>query len=495
MNTGGAAEYWLTRWLIQRSLAALYLVAFVVALNQFRPLLGERGLLPTPLFLSRVSFWNAPGLFQLYYSDRAAAVLAWIGALLSLGAVSGLSEMYGTPVSAAVWALLWLLYISFVNVGQTFYSFGWESLLLETGFLAIFLGAPHTAPPTVVIWLMRWVLFRLMFGAGLIKIRGDSCWRDLTCLAYHYETQPIPNALSWYFYRLPMWIHKVGVLFNHFVELVVPFGYLTPIPMVRYAAGALTIVFQGMLILSGNLSWLNYLTIVLALACFDDALLSHILPLKAALVAPRSPVHDVTLVGLALGVAALSIRPVVNMLSEQQLMNASFEPFHLVNTYGAFGSVSRERDEVVIEGTSDSTIGPATQWREYQFRAKPGDPNRRPVLVSPYHLRLDWLMWFAALSPQYAEPWLPRLAAKLLAGDAATLSLLASNPFPGDPPRQVRARMYRYRYTTAEEHRRTGAWWSRALVAEYLPPLSLSDSAFVGALERQGWETPALPKR
>lgn len=492
MDDVGADGYWLTRWCFQRSLAVVYLIGFVAAVNQFRPLLGERGLLPVPLFLQRVGFWDAPSLFFLHYSDRTAGVLAWAGIFLSLVAVTGFSERFGTPASATLWALLWGLYLSFVNVGQTFYAFGWESLLLETGFLAVFLGARHVAPPAIMMWLLRWVLFRLILGAGLIKLRGDPCWRDLTCLVYYYETQPIPNPLSWYFHQLPAPVHKAGVLFNHFVELIVPFGYLTPIASVRYVAGGFTILFQVILILSGNLSWLNYLTIVLAFSCFDDRLLSRLVPIRPAAMDPRARAHEVAVVALTLLVAVLSIQPTRNMLSPEQVMQASFNPFQLVNTYGAFGSVSQRRMEVILEGTDDETVTPSTQWKEYEFKVKPGSPKRRPAVLSPYHLRLDWLMWFAALSPYYGEPWILHLVAKLLEGDRATLGLLVNNPFPDRPPRFLRAQLYGYRFTNAEEKRRTGQWWSRTLVSEYLPPLSLSDPRFVEALRRHGWEDAVL---
>jgi len=487
MTGGQGADYWLTRWLLQRTLAVIYLVAFLVAVNQFRPLLGSHGLTPVPFFLQNVSVWRSPSLFFLHYSDGLATTLAWIGVACSFLAVAGLSERFGTPVSMAVWGLMWLLYLSFVNVGQTWYSFGWETLLLEAGFLAIFLGARNVAPPVVVIWLFRWLLFRLMFGAGLIKLRGDPCWRDLTCLIYHYQSQPIPNPLSWYFNRLPVVVDKAGVLFNHLAELVAPFGYLVPLRRVRYAAGIVTIVFQGVLILSGNLSWLNWLTIVIAISCFDDRALARVLPVHAGALAPLAFPHQLAVTALALLVAALSIKPVVNMLSPGQLMNASFEPLHLVNTYGAFGSISRQRFEVVLEGTADTVLTPATQWKEYQFKAKPGDLARRPPVVAPYHLRLDWLMWFAALSRDYADPWLLPLIARLLQNDKPTLGLIGANPFPDQAPAFIRARFYEYRFTTAEERRGTGLWWVRTLAGEYLPPLSLQRPGLLEALQSQGW--------
>jgi hypothetical protein len=481
------AAYWRTRWLLQRTLAGIYLVAFLVAVNQFGPLLGSHGLTPVPFYLQHVGFWNTPSLFFLYYSDGFAATFAWLGVVCSLLAIIGLSERFGTPVSMVVWGVMWLLYLSFVNVGQTWYAFGWETLLLECGFLAIFLGARHVTPPIVVIWLFRWVLFRLMFGAGLIKLRGDPCWRDLTCLVYHYQSQPMPNPLSWYFNTLPVGVDKVGVLFNHMVELVAPLGYLVPWRQVRYAAGAATILLQGMLIVSGNFSWLNWLTIVIAISCFDDRALSRVLPVRAGTIEPLGRAHQVTVTALAVLVGALSISPVLNLLSTGQLMNASFEPLHLVNTYGAFGSISRRRFEVVLEGTSDSVITPATQWKEYELKAKPGDLARRPPLVAPYHLRLDWLMWFAALSRDYADPWMLPLMARLLQNDKPTLGLMGTNPFPDRPPVFIRARLYEYRFTTADERRQTGDWWSRTLADEYLPPLSLREPGLLEALHSQGW--------
>jgi lipase maturation factor len=487
MMSAASSDYFLTRWLFQRALAGIYLVGFAAAVNQFRPLLGARGLLPVPAFLQRVSFWSSPSLFHAHYSDSSAMVLAWTGVALSVLALSGFSENFGTPVSMMVWGLMWLLYLSFVNVGQTWYSFGWESLLLETGFLAIFLGARNVATPVIVVWLLRWVLFRLMFGAGLIKLRGDACWGDLTCLIYHYQSQPMPNPLSWYFHWLPVRIHKLGVLFNHFTELVVPFGYLVPLPQVLYVAGAFTIAFQGTLILSGNLSWLNYLTIVVAISCFDDALLSRLIPISPGSLQPLSGPHQIAVIGLLAGVAILSIYPIRNMLSPGQKMNASFEPFHIVNTYGAFGSVSRERDEVILEGTTDETITPQTVWREYEFKGKPGDLKRRPPLVAPYHMRLDWLMWFAGIDPRYAEPWMLPLVGRLLQNDPAVLGLLRTNPFAGRPPRLIRGRLYRYEFTTADEKRATGAYWKRTLLGEYLSPISLDTPGLVERLERQGW--------
>jgi hypothetical protein len=377
-------------------------------------------------------------------------------------------------VSVAVWLAMWALYLSIVNVGQTFYGFGWETLLLEAGFLAILLGPAGTAPPILVLWLYRWLLFRVEFGAGLIKLRGDRCWRDLTCLEYHHETQPLPGPLSWFFHHLPRPLHRAEVLANHVTQLVVPFGLFAPQPVAGIAA-LVIVVTQAWLLVSGNFSWLNLITIVLATAALDGALLDAVLPVDPP-ATPAGPAgwQQAAVAALTFVVALLSIRPARNLLGRRQLMNASFDPLRLVNTYGAFGAITRVRREVVLEGTDDPAPGPATTWREYQCKAKPGDPRRRPRQVAPYHLRLDWLLWFAAMSPSSAHPWVARLVTRLLQHDPATRKLLGRpDPFPDHPPALVRARLYRYRFTTPAERRQTGAWWSRELVGEYLPPLRL----------------------
>ncbi|MBL1103814.1 lipase maturation factor family protein [Streptomyces sp. 5-8] len=458
---------WLSRLVFQRALAAVYLVAFLTAALQFRALLGERGMLPIPRFTARVRFRRAPSLFQLHYSDRFFAACAWAGCAASAALLAGAD--YALPLWAGIllWLVPWALYLSIVNVGQTWYAFGWESLLLETGFLAAFLGNDEVAPPVVVLFLLRWILFRVEFGAGLIKLRGDACWRKLTCLHYHHETQPMPGPLSWFFHHLPKPLHRVEVAANHVTQLVVPVLLFTPQPIAS-AAAALMIVTQLWLVLSGNFSWLNWITIVLALSA-----------LRLPTTAPPVPAAPLWYEALVLAVAALlvflSYHPVVNMISRRQVMNRSFDPLHLVNTYGAFGSVSRVRYEVVVEGTLDAAPREDSDWREYAFRGKPGDPRHWPRQFAPYHLRLDWLMWFAALSPGYAGEWFGGLVERLLENDRDTLRLLRGSPFPPDtPPRYVRARLFRYRYTSWRELRETGACWERTFVREYLPPTRLA---------------------
>ncbi len=468
---------WETRLLLQRGMAAIYFVAFLTVVNQFKPLLGERGLLPTGQFLEGVRFWDAPSLFHLGYSDRRLDVVAWTGLVVAGLALLGVTEAGSIWVSVGAWLLLWVLYLSLVNVGQNFFGFGWESMLLEAGFFTAFLGPSHTQPSVLPVLLLRWMLFRTELGAGLIKLRHDRCWRDLTCLYYHYETQPLPNPLSWYFHRLPKPMHRFAVLFSHFVQLVVPFGLFAPQPVASAAAG-LIIFHQLWLIVSGNYSWLNWLTAVLGIAGLSDGLLRGAQPLLAA----RPMGFEGVLWVVTAGTIALSIQPVMNLFSKNQLMNYSYNRFHLVNTYGAFGSVTKERHEIVIEGTSDAVVGPWTVWKEYGFRGKPGDLKRMPPQIAPYHLRLDWMIWFlpftVAVTPQGIrvrgyERWFLRFVQRLLKGDEAMLGLMRVNPFEGQAPKFVRAIFYRYRYTDARTRRETGAWWTREKLGMYLAEVSL----------------------
>ena len=323
-------------------------------------------------------------------------------------------------------------------------------------------------------WIYRWTLFRLMFGAGLIKIRGDACWRDLTCLDYYFETQPIPNGMSWYFHHLPRSVLHGGVAVNHVVELIVPFGFFLPQPLCGIA-GLITIAFQLTLIASGNLSWLNWLTIVLACTTLDNRWLSW-LPVSMPTLRVTPAAQRIAARTLAVVVAVLSIAPTLNMVSSEQVMNGSFNSLQIVNTYGAFGSVTRERYEIVIEGTDDENPGDKTVWREYEFKGKPGDPSKRPVQIAPYHLRIDWLMWFAAMSSARDYPWFPQLLRRLLEGDRAVVGLLAGNPFPERPPRWIRAQLYLYRFTTRAERAASGRWWQRELAGPYFPAVRLPPS-------------------
>jgi hypothetical protein len=481
-------DYDVAREVLQRGVAAVLAVAFFAVVRQWRPLLGERGLLPVATFVARTSWRDGPSVLRWRCSDGFVVGLGWCGVVLSVLLVVGLPQRGPWWVVMLAFLALWVGYLSVVNVGQRFYGFGWESLLCEVAFLVAFLGSSGdgAAPPLLVLLLARWCLFRVELGAGLIKIRGDRVWRDLTALYYHHETQPMPGPFSWHAHRLPRWWHRVEVAGNHVTQLVLPFALFLPQPFASVAGGVVVLT-QAWLVVTGNFAWLNWLTIVLGLGVVSDgawaALGSWLVPALGS-----GAVHDgaaptggppalavVVLAATAL-LVVLSVRPALNLVARRQLMNASFEPFRLVNAYGAFGSVSRRRDEVVLEGSTARSPGP-DDWVEYAFRGKPGDVSRRPPQVAPYHLRLDWQMWFLALGSPGVR-WFEVLLLRLLEGDPATLRLLGADPFARDPagpaPRWVRARLFRYRFTTREERRRTGDWWVRRELAILVDPVDLA---------------------
>jgi hypothetical protein len=494
---GPPRSYVLTRWLILRLLGVVYLFAFLGILLQGLPLLGEHGLTPAGAYVDRLreagaSFWDVPTVFWGGASDAALRGWALVGLVLAAALVVGYANL---PSLAA----LWLIYGSYERIGQRWFGFGWEIQLLETTVIAACLVHPWDprplrapAPPPLAIVLMRWLAFRVMLGAGLIKLRGDACWTALTCLDAHFETQPIPNLLSPLFHHLPHGVHAAGVVVNHLVEVVLPWFAFGPRRLRLVAAFGMA-AFQVILIASGNLAFLNWLTLVPVLALFDDDLLVRCAPrrLRDRLGALRSTSagtgHRIFVTCMAVLVAIKSVPVVGNLASHHQAMNRSYDRLALVNTYGAFGSVGMERHELVIEGTRDAD--PATaRWSAYELPCKPGDLARRPCLLGPYHLRLDWLIWFAAMNDQPRDPWVLHLVWKLLDGDRSIRQLLAVDPFDGAAPRYVRIRRFQYHL----EPYGSATWWTRDHEEPWLPPVSLETPGLRESLERYGMPSPSL---
>jgi hypothetical protein len=492
--------YWLTRFMILRLLGVVYAVAFLVAINQLVPLIGNHGLLPVGNYLNLVShslgsdfagFVRLPSIFWLWHSDGALLTVAWIGFVLSCVVIAGYAN-------APMLGVIWSLYLSIVHVGQDWYGYGWEIQLTETGFLAIFLCPlwdmrpfPKRSAPFAIIILFRWLIFRIMVGSGLIKFRGDKAWRNATVLFYHFETQPIPGPLSRWFHFLPHFWLKVGVWFNWIGELVAPWFVFWP-RIGRHIAGSIIVLFQLSIILSGNLSFLNWLTIIPALACFDDGFWAKLLPKvlvrkaqAAADGAEESKPMLTTAYIIAGLVALLSLQPTYNLLSSEQIMNTSFDPFDLVNTYGAFGSVGTERMNVVFEGTIDDTTNNKAVWKSYIYKGLPVRLDKQPPQIAPYQPHLDWQMWFASMSSADQYPWTYNLAWKLLHNDPAATGLFAENPFPGKPPRFIRAVIYQYKF--AEPRNPQHLWWTREPLGLWMPALSVNNPELIKFLRYEGW--------
>jgi hypothetical protein len=493
----GDAPNRVTRFAFLRLLGLVYFAAFASAAYQVVPLLGEHGLLPAQRFVAARSlefgsawaaFQETPSLFFWHVSDGALLGASLLGALLSLAVLAGVEN-------ALVLLVLWALYLSIDHVGQRFWGYGWEMLLVEVGLSAVFLCplrrfAPLSTAgvPRIGVWLMRWILFRLILGAGLIKLRGDPCWTELTCTAVHYETQPIPNPLSWLFHQAPPWIHRLEGAFVLVAELVAPLFFFGP-RRLRLGAGVVQVLLQLGLIVSGNLSFLNYLTLSLCVWLFDDRALARLVPARltrrlAEPDVPSSRLARAAVLAFAALIAILSRHPVLNLLSDRQRMNESYNALHLASSYGMFGGMGHERPELTIEGTDAERPDASAVWREYQLPCKPGDVARAPCVVAPFQPRLDWQVWFAAMSEARAQPWLIHMIPKLLANDPALLRLFAHNPFPGTPPRFIRVVQWRYTFTRfGEPH-----WWKRERLRVWLRPVGKDDPDVARYLSAAGLE-------
>jgi predicted DCC family thiol-disulfide oxidoreductase YuxK len=467
--------YQVTSWLFLRWLGAIYLVAFVSFGVQAAGLIGSQGILPAADFLREAhqylgvsAQWNVPTLLWLNSGDGFLRVI-WIGGVcLSLLLLFGMN-----------WKVirlgLFVLYLSLDTAGQVFMSYQWDALLLEAGFLAVFLGSE-----VVIVRLFRWLLCRLMFLSGAVKLlSGDPTWRNFTALPIHYQTQPLPTPLAWYFYQLPAWFQRVSLGYLFLAELVAPLLVLAPRRIRFFAAFAITLL-QVLILLTGNYAFFNFLTIGLCLFVFDDVALAGALPrqvlawMSHTTNAKQTPLAWRAVCGaVACLVLFTSGFEMVGQLSMRHWALAdsvirAIAPFEIVNTYGLFAVMTTSRPEIVIEGSSDGVT-----WLPYEFKYKPGDLTRHPSWVEPHQPRLDWQMWFAALGNYRSDPWILHLLERLLAGSPPVLGLVGRNPFPDAPPRYIRAQVYDYRFTTPEERQITGQWWHREWKGIYVPEVSL----------------------
>jgi predicted DCC family thiol-disulfide oxidoreductase YuxK len=488
-------EQVLTRWLFLRALGLVYLVAFVSLWTQISGLIGHDGILPVDQLMSSVKqacdvrgigmerFGMVPTLCWLNSSDSFLKIQCAVGT-----AFSALLMFDLVPVLCLV--LLWFLYLSLATVGQDFLSFQWDSLLLEAGFLAIFLAPlqflpslAKAAPPSrIALWLLRLLLFKLMFSSGCVKlVSHDPNWRNLTALTFHYHTQPLPTWLAWYAQQLPLWFQKISCATMFGIEIGAPFLIFGP-RRIRFIGAAAITFLQLLILLTGNYTFFNFLTLALCLLLLDDFAFLNLLPSKAA---PRSAPKTkgvwprFIMIPVAIIVLAVSSFQVVsllgfglNLLQPIAYFDAQIAPLRTVNSYGLFAVMTTTRDEIIVQGSDDGTT-----WLDYEFKYKPGLLSHEPAFVAPFQPRLDWQMWFAALGNYQQNPWFENFCERLLRGSAPVLALLQKNPFPRHPPRFIRAELYEYRFTTPAERRSTGAWWHRELVGEYLPPATFNPSS------------------
>jgi lipase maturation factor 1 len=467
--------YHITNWLFLRLLGAIYLAAFASFGVQAAGLIGSQGILPVTDFLRDVheslgvsAYWNVPTLLWLNSGDVFLRVIWIAGVCLSLLLLFGAN-------ARLVRLGLFVLYLSLDTAGQIFMTYQWDALLLEAGFLAVFLGLE-----VVIARLFRWLLCRLIFLSGAVKLAsGDPSWRHFTALPVHYQTQPLPTPLAWYFYQLPQWFQRVSVGFLFFVELMVPLLVLAPRRIRLFAAVAITLL-QILILLTGNYAFFNFLAIALCLFALDDAALGDILPqeiLRRLSFSPQAKQSSLVWRTVCASVASLVLFTsgfeMASELSGRHWAPAdavirTIAPFGIVNTYGLFAVMTMSRPEIIVEGSNDRVT-----WLAYEFKYKPGQLTRRPPWVEPHQPRLDWQMWFAALGNYSTDPWILHFLERLLDGSPQVLGLLDRNPFPDAPPRYIRAQVYDYRFTTPEERKVTGEWWRREWKGVYVPEVSL----------------------
>jgi predicted DCC family thiol-disulfide oxidoreductase YuxK len=569
------ARFALTQWVFVRLLAVVYAIAFGSLTVQVTGLLGAHGVLPVGDYFKAVAesaggarYVFVPSVFWMNYSDGALVGVCWAGVAIAVVVMAGFFERAGL-------AILFVLYLSLSSAGQEFLSFQWDSLLLEAGFLAIFLGNAR-----VVVWLFRWLLFRLMFMSGAVKLLShDKTWRDLSALSFHYWTQPLPNRISWYMEQLPEWFQRMSTAFVLGVEVGIPFLIFAPRRLRIFGAKWLLIL-QVLIFLTGNYTFFNLLAMALCVFLFDDRSFERSWwtgrkPVQTTLSTRRGiverlggkrwrlgtersvPVFARWWMGRKPVLTTLSSRggileglggkrwrlgteksvpvfarwwmgrkPVQTTLSTrggileglggkrwrlgtersvpvfarwekavvalmtgvvltiglgrmiETFAREPVEPLHsivkytapleIVNSYGLFAMMTTARPEIIVEGSMDGDT-----WRAYSFRYKPGDLGRAPRWVEPHQPRLDWQMWFAALGNYRENPWFVNFAVKLLEGSPEVRGLLEADPFGGKAPQYVRAVLYEYSFTDAEERRRTGNWWKRDAKGLYLPAVGL----------------------
>jgi len=464
-------DYCLVGWLFLRVIALIYLAAFASLAVQVTGLVGADGILPVADYLARArsalgshALWQIPTIFWLDSSDVALRLACLTG-------IAASAAVFFNVLARTGLLLCYALYLSLVYAGQEFLSFQWDMFLLEAGFLALFL----TGGSRIVIWLYRWLLFRFMFMGGVVKLAsGDSTWRDLTAIHYHFETQPLPSPLAWYAHQLPDQVLRIATGSVFVIELLVPFFVFLP-RRFRLFAAASFLVLQGTIMLTGSYNFFNLLTVALCVFLLEDRDIRPFLGVKLSnriVENARSVSERATVSAGLMGLVTLSVCG--TLLWQTNTHQRAIQPLYglvqltatlaLVNGYGPFAIMTTERREIIVEGSND-----AQSWHAYEFKYKPGDVTKPLKWNIPHQPRLDWQMWFAALGEASGTPWFLSFMEKIRAGSKPVLSLLQRDPFPERPPRYLRASLYRYSFATPEVRSSTGQVWQRQFMGIYHP--------------------------
>lgn len=498
-----ARSHLYVRWIFLRLLSLCFLAAFASIAVQIVGLYGQNGILPIKEFLTTIesqlgleSSINFPSIFWCNAGDGFMQIVCWSGILLSVLAFLGI-------FTGPVLAILWFLYLSIVSVGQEFMGFQWDSLLLETGLLSVWFAPwgmrevhpfdskkfeQQRQPSYIFLWLLRFLCFKLMLLSGLCKIASnDHTWRDLSAMAFHYETQPLPTPLAWLAHKIPESLQKISSASVFLIEIGLSLTLLTLGRIMRIVSACAFIMLMIAIMLTGNYAFFNWLTIALSITLLDDDAIKQIMPRSMKmqkLPGARRPIDLLwnSLISIVpatvIGISAISffwlvfdrytgMRTLPRIL---QIPIVLFHPLRSINSYGLFSVMTTSRPEIIIEGSNDGNI-----WMAYEFKFKPGDLRRAPPIVAPHQPRLDWQMWFAALGPANRSPWFDSFVKKLLEGSADVLALMDKNPFPEKPPRQIRAMLYDYHFSSFDALFQKGDWWRRKQTEMFYPPTSLED--------------------
>lgn len=476
--------YGISASIFVRALGLIYAVAFFSLYGQILGLIGSNGILPAAEFLAEIRqqtvdipFHLLPTLFWWNDTDAFIKLVCLAGGISSLFVAAGLLQ-------GPLLALCWFLYLSILGVGREFLSFQWDILLLEAGFLSVFF-APWTffckpsraiEPPALARWMLWLLLFKLMFSSGVVKLSsGDETWKNLTALNVHYETQPLPHAVSWYAHQLPGGFQKFSTFAMFGVELIIPFLIFFP-RRIRNFASLSMIALQVLILFTGNYCFFNYLAIALCILLLDDAFFPY--P-RAFFTSPEAASRWKARIFVPFAAILLFLTPL--QLAQAFRWNypwpapvtslyRTVNPFHIINGYGLFAVMTTSRPEIIVEGSRDGQ-----EWQAYGFKYKPGDLQRRPKLAAPHQPRLDWQMWFAALNPYQYNTWFIHFCVRLLQDKEDVLDLLETNPFPDGAPKYIRAVVYDYRFTDYNGRKKDGSWWKREIRGLYCPVLSLRE--------------------
>nr|WP_166157427.1 lipase maturation factor family protein [Neochlamydia sp. AcF84]NGY95652.1 Lipase maturation factor 1 [Neochlamydia sp. AcF84] len=459
------------QWVFIKLLGLCYFLAFWSLFIQVKGLYGAKGILPMQEIFNGIRrsktythYLRTPSIFWINTEDKmlkGVALVGIIGASLVLCGV------------AVSWMLfiLCLLYLSYVSPSLYFLSFQWDVLLLEVGF-AGFLLSLQSPPLPIAVFLLWIILFRIMFSSGIAKfLLGSQEWRNLSAMQYHYETQPLPNKIAYFFHHQPKWFAQLSTLAVFLFEIILPFFIFTH-PDLRAYTFLILMLFQSILTLTGNFTFFNGLTIALSFVLLEDNYLPWLQPFLPLSNSPRELSTSLLVSILAISLIVLNFFQLVQLfrsLPSVERVFAIISPFYLVNKYGLFSRLATQRYEIEVEGSEDGRI-----WKTYEFKWKPGDLKIPPRQAAPYQPRLDWQLWFAAHGEVKHNPWFTRFIYRLMENSPEVVKLMKNNPFPDKPPTYMRANLYEYHFTTSQEKKESGNWWKRKYVGIYLPPVSKS---------------------